>query len=174
MPQRLSDWKRRANRAMRALEAGEWWDGTRWHSPEEHPEPRRRGESAEAYSARVQTWVRQRVKLMQQCYKAAIDVLLEDIYPAMLGTGPVNGAERVRAVRRFERSAQANRDERSASTAKEAEAEEIFNAARSGLTAPRPAWTRLALDVQHKLGKPITANRLRQICRRRLKQLQTT
>jgi hypothetical protein len=154
MGRRLSDWKRQAQRALRAHEAGEWWNGKRW---------RAHGELPTAVEARA--------------YRTAHDVLGEAL-EAMIGDGPIDGDARMRAIRRFERSAEANRTH-SLSTAEEREADEIFKKARPylrkkpfrnrrGFTnepARRTAWAALARYVSWKLGKVVTANRLRHICR---------
>jgi hypothetical protein len=132
---RLGDLLREAERALCAHSTGEWWDGERWHSATEAAPPQQPGESAAGYRDRVHAWVQQRRKLMQR-YKAPIDVLLEDIHPAMLGTGPVNGPGRLAAARRFERRAEADRDERSASTWREIEADEIFEAVKPRRALP--------------------------------------
>jgi len=140
------------------MREGKWWDGKRWRASEDGPNT-----AAEA-----------------RAYKTALDVLVE-LNQAMIGDGPVNGAARVAAARRFGRSAEADRDERSASTLAEIEADQIFEAARPylhkrplrnrlGFTdepALRTAWSALARFLSHQRGKGITPNRLRMLCRQR-------
>lgn len=156
-PRRLGDWKRIADDAHRAGDAGEWWDGERWRPRGEFPHT-----PAEA-----------------RAYRTAQDVLSEAL-AAMVGYEP-NSDEAVRAAARFARSAEADRNERSASTLAEAEAELIFKAARPYLHkkplrnrtgfsedhAGRTAWTALAKHVSGVTGQNITPNRLRMICRQR-------
>jgi hypothetical protein len=94
------------------------------------------------------------------------EVLGEALH-AMTGDGPVNGPSRRRAARRFGQSAGADREERSASTDAEAEAEMIFQAAKPYLRESRTPWTKLAVRVSRERRQEITPNRLRMICRKR-------
>lgn len=86
------------------------------------------------------------------------------------------------AARRFAKSAEADRDERSASTEREAAAELIYEAAKpflnkkplrnrlgfTAMPATRTAWTALARYLQRHLNdSTITEHRLRAICERR-------
>jgi hypothetical protein len=102
------------------------------------------------------------------------DVLDEALH-AMTGDGPANGPSRRRVARQFGQSANADRDERSASTLSEIEADKIFEAARPHLKK-RTAWTALAVRISLELKQEITPNRLRMICRqaRRAIRLPTT
>ncbi len=174
------DLERQIERATLALYSGEWWDGRRWHAPDEAPAARGRTETEDAYRARVAAWVQRRAALMATRYQSARDVL-EAAYSAMLGQGGADSLERLRAAQRFERSAEADRTERSASTEAEAHAELIYQAAqpylrkkpqrnRIGFTdeaAPRTAWGALAAYLTRTLKTEITPNRLRMICRHR-------
>jgi hypothetical protein len=169
MRRRLGDLKRQADRALLAHQRGEWWDGRRWRRKDEAPEPRRPKESAEAYAERVERWIRERVVSMERAQWSA-DVLPE-LFDKMLGSGDADSPERLAAAQRFERGAQADREQRSASTGAEAEAEMIFAKVTELLGSsempPRPPWTRLAMDLNHKFGLELTPNQLRMICRRR-------
>ncbi len=128
-----------------------WWDGKRWRASDDGPNT-----AAEA-----------------RAYKTALDVLAE-LNQAMIGDGPVNGAARVAAARRFGRSAEADL-ERGTHTEKEADAYVIYEAAIPLLRQHprRPPWTKLAAELTHQLiGKrlydpTVTPNRLRMICRQR-------
>ena len=167
---RLGHLRKLKERALRALENREWFDGYRWHSDHETPAPRRLGESLDAYRGRVSEWIRHQTALKKR-YKSPDDVL-QEVFAQMLGRGD--------AVERFERSIQADREEH-ASTPKEIKADEIFAAAQpylrmkprrngSGFSsdpAPRTAWTALAHHLSHQRREEITPNRLRQICRHR-------
>jgi hypothetical protein len=139
---------------------GDWWNGKRWRPHDELP-----GTPAEGRE-----------------YKTALDVLAE-LTNAMIGdSDEPDSPERMRAATRFVRSHEADRDERSASTVAEIEADQIFEKAkpwlrkkppfRSGFTsqpASRTAWTALAcyLSALPEFGREITPNQLRMICRQR-------
>ncbi len=177
---RHGDLERLIERATRALYTGAWFDGRRWHTPDEAPAARGRTETEAAYRARVAAWVQRRAALMAARYQSARDVL-EAAYSAMLGAGAADTPERLRAAQRFERSAEADREARSASTEAEARAELIYQAARPYLrkkpqrnrvgftdeAAPRTAWGALAAYLTRTLKTEITPNRLRMICRHR-------
>jgi hypothetical protein len=140
-PRRLGDWKRIADRAHRAVVDGEWWDGKGWRPHSEHPR-----DAAEGHA-----------------YRTAHDVLDEAVQQMTRG--------RQAGANLFGQSVRADRNERSASTAREADAEMIFNIAKPLLpryrTKGRTAWTALAVQVGEIYGHEVLPNRLRMLCRQR-------
>ena len=138
---RLSDWRRIADDAHAAAARGDWWDGRGWRPHTEQPRTAAEG----------------------RAYRTAHDVLGEAVQQMTRG--------RQAGANLFGQSARADRDERSASTAQEAEAEAIFNLAKPLLpgyrTKGRTAWTALAVQVGEIHGREVLPNRLRMICRQR-------
>lgn len=144
---RLSELRREFDRALEAAQRGEWWNGKRWVPDAELP----------------------RTEAEARAYKTPFDVM-EEANRAMISDGEPDSDERLSALRRFERSAEADREERSASTPAEADAEMIFQAAKPFLGGKRTPWTKLALRLSLERKKEITPNRLRMICRQRGKK----
>jgi hypothetical protein len=149
---RHSELRRQFDRALKAANNREWWDGKRWRPNGEFPRTPTEGKA----------------------YKTPHEVM-EETNRAMIGDGPVNSAASVRAAHRFARSHEADL-ERSGHTEQEADAHVIFEAAKPLLQKypGRLPWTTLALKLQGQLhatlhNPEITAGRLRMICRHREK-----
>ena len=146
---RHSELRRQFDRALDAAHKREWWDGRRWRPDAEHP----------------------RTKAEANAYRTPHEVM-EETNRAMIGDGPADGVERLRAARRFARSAEANLDH-GKHTEKEADAYVIYEAVKPllRLHPRRTPWKKLAMDLQDQLherlfNSEISPTRLRMICLR--------
>lgn len=195
MTKRLSELERRSKRAVQALKAGEWWDGKRWRPKGIRPRTAAEGKAyrtphdvlAEVTSAALggsgECVMTERPSDHMPLYDR---VALDGTVVASCVCAGCEAARKCKcsaclAAQRFGRSAQADRDERSASTVEEIEADAIFEAARpyllkkpytnrsgfSSQPAKRTAWTALARYISAMRGQDISPNRLRMICRQR-------